>query len=73
MKRSELTRALSEEFGEVYGGVLMRDHWIRSLTATGEQALEVGVPPRTVWYALCEELGVPSDRRHGRGMREPKP
>ena len=72
MKRSELTRVLSEEFGEIYGGVLMRDHWIRSLGATGEQALEGGVPPKAVWYALCDELGVPEERRHGRAIRDPK-
>lgn len=72
MKLSELTRAIHEEFGDVYGGVLLRDHWIRTLSATGEQALEGGVPPKRVWEALCEDLGVPVERRHGRGMREPK-
>lgn len=72
MKLSELTRAIHEEFGEAYGGVLLRDHWVLALQSTGEQALERGVPPKAVWGALCDDLGVPLERRHGRGMREPK-
>ncbi len=73
MKLSELSLALAEEFGAAYGGVLMRDHWLGALGCTGEQALERGETPKRVWESLCDEMQVPLERRHGRGMREPKP
>ena len=72
MKLSELHRAVYDEFGASYGGVLMRDHWLRELSATADQALVNGVRPRDVWLALCEDLQVPIERRHGRGMVELK-
>lgn len=72
MKLSELSLALAEEFGAAYGGVLMRDHWVASLAGTGNEALQRGVAPRVVWDAICEEMQVPIERRHGRGMRETK-
>jgi len=72
VKTSELKRAVDEEFGNPYGGVLLRDHWLRALSGTAEEALARGERPRDVWLALCEELDVPLERWHGRGMREPK-
>jgi hypothetical protein len=38
---------------------------------TARQALAAGVPPRTVWLALCEATDVPESRRHGAGLRAP--
>ena len=71
MRLSEFRRAMAEEFGEVYAGVLLRDHWLTVLGATGEDALERGVPAREVWAALCEDMRVPPERRYGRGLAEP--
>jgi hypothetical protein len=72
MKLSEFRRAMSEEFGQAYAGVLIRDHWLAALGGTSEEALERGVAPREVWAALCEDLQVPVQRRHGRGLRDPQ-
>lgn len=70
MKLSELRYALREEFGAAYSGVLMRDHWLQRLHATGEEALARGVAAREVWLAVCEEFQIPESRRYGRGLPE---
>jgi hypothetical protein len=33
---------------------------------TAEQALADGEPLRTVWFALCDAMDVPQERRFGR-------
>lgn len=72
MRLSEFQRAASEEFGSVYAGVLMRDHWLTGLGSTANDALAEGVPPRAVWLALCEEFQIPEARRYGRGLIDPR-
>lgn len=62
---------MAEEFGDAYAGVLVRDHWLSVLGGTPAEALERGVPAREVWLALCDDLRVPAQRRHGRGLIEP--
>lgn len=72
MRTSELQLALDEEFGSL-GATLMADLVLGSLGGrTGREALAAGVPAREVWAALCEAQDVPSERRHGRGLREPR-
>ncbi|MFC6234702.1 DUF3046 domain-containing protein [Leucobacter soli] len=72
MRLSEFQRAVGEEFGRAYSGVLLRDHWLTGLGATANEALERGVPPRAVWFALCDEFEIPESRRHGRGLLDPR-
>lgn len=72
MRQSEFQRAMAEEFGESHSGVLLRDHWLTALGGTALEALERGVPAREVWLALCQDLQVPVERWHGRGLREPR-
>lgn len=72
MRLSEFQRAAGEEFGAVYAGVLMRDHWLSALGGTANDALDRGVPAREVWMALCADLQVPEERRHGRGLIDPR-
>jgi hypothetical protein len=71
VKFSELQRALTEEFGPAYSGVLLRDHWLTRLGSTGGEALESGIDPKRVWLAICEEFEIPAQARYGRGLREP--
>lgn len=71
MRLSEFQRAMAEEFGQVYSAVLMRDHWLAEFHGTAEEAIARGVPARVVWVALCEDLQVPIERRHGRGLIDP--
>lgn len=62
---------MRDEFGETYADSLARDHVLGTLgNRTALQALESGVPPRTVWEAICEDLDVPESRRLGRSTRE---
>ncbi len=70
MRLSHFYTLLEDEFGQAYAGSLARDH---VLTALGNRtvlaALEDGVPPRTVWEALCVDMDVPAERRLGRSIR----
>ncbi len=61
---------MAEEFGAGYAGSVARRHTIRALgSRTADEALEDGVPPRTVWLALCDDMDVPEERRLGRDRR----
>lgn len=63
---SEFWTLVTEEFGDAYGRTLVRDHVVGALGhRTAEQALAAGDEPRSVWFALCDELGVPEHRRWG--------
>ncbi|HEY0248982.1 MAG TPA: DUF3046 domain-containing protein [Gryllotalpicola sp.] len=73
MRLSEFNRAVEQEFGAAYGRQLVHDLVLIELGArTAEQALEVGLPAREVWLALCEATDVPVSRRYGAGLAEPK-
>lgn len=72
MKLSELKRALNEEFGVAYAGVLLRDYWLTELQMTGMEALERGAQPRDVWLAVCHDFQIARNRQYGRGLLEPK-
>ena len=72
MKRSEFDLAVEEEFGRGYASVVVDDLVLGALDGrTARQALAAGVPPRSVWIALCEATDVPESRRHGAGLRTP--
>lgn len=73
MRLSEFRRAVTAEFGESFGAALVRDLVLDEIgNLTSEEALAGGMPPRTVWLALCRANDVPESRRHGAGMREPR-
>ena len=68
---SHFWNLMRDEFGEAYADSLARDHVLGGLgNRTVRQALEQGVPPRTVWEVLCEDMDVPEARRFGRDHRE---
>lgn len=57
---------MEDEFGEGYAHTLARGHVVQALgDRTVATALEEGEPPRRVWEALCEDLGIPEHRRLG--------
>ena len=73
MKRSEFDLAVEDEFGAGYASVVVDDLVLGALDGrTARQALAAGVPPRTVWLAICEATDVPASRRHGAGLRAPR-
>jgi hypothetical protein len=50
-------------FGSVYGPSVLTDHVLTSLDGrTAAQAIEDGVEPRDVWWALCADFDVPRDQ-----------
>lgn len=71
MRRSEFFHAVDVEFG-ARGASLLSDLVLSGLGRTAADAVADGVPPREVWFALCEETDVPAARRHGAGRREPR-
>ena len=49
-----------------YAPVLARDLVLGSLGhRTAAEALDAGVNPKTVWFAICEEQEIPQERRWG--------
>jgi hypothetical protein len=72
MRRTEFSRAVADEFGarapSIVSDLTLREFGDR----TAGEAIAAGVPPRDVWLALCAEMDVPLDRRHGAGRLEPK-
>ena len=72
MRRSEFERAVADEFG-ARGPALLSDLVLTEVgDRTPAQALAAGVPPRTIWLALCAEMDVPESRRHGAGRLAPR-
>jgi hypothetical protein len=67
VRSSEFWTLVDEEFGRAHGRTLAREHVLFELgNQTPEQALAAGVPERTVWFAMCDALDVPAERRWGR-------
>lgn len=63
---SEFWALVDGEFGPARGRALVRDHVVGALGhRTPEQALAAGDDARVVWFALCEDLQVPQERRWG--------
>jgi len=74
MRVSEFRRAVDQEFGEAYGAVVTQDVVIEQLGGrTAEEALGAGIDAADVWFALCASQDVPVERRHGKGLADPKP
>nr|CTQ96490.1 hypothetical protein [Kibdelosporangium sp. MJ126-NF4] len=55
---------MADEFGAVRAEMLARDHVLGALGGrTVDQALDAGVDPKRIWRAVCDDLGVPAERR----------
>jgi hypothetical protein len=66
VRQSEFWALIDAEFGPGQGRALVRDHVLAALGhRTAAQAMEGGEPLRQVWLVLCEDLGVPPERRWG--------
>lgn len=58
---------MEEEFGRPRARQIADHHVFAELGGTtANDALEVGVDPKAVWRAVCDEMDVPHDRRLGR-------
>ena len=73
MRLSDFWQLVSDEFGEAYGRVLVRDLALTQLAGrTGAQALGEACSARDVWLALCLAMDVPKSRWHGLSATEQK-
>jgi hypothetical protein len=73
VRLSEFWRLMDDEFGAGYARSLARDHVLGALgNKTAGQALESGVGPREVWFALCDDMDVPASRRLGKDVKPKK-
>ena len=69
MRISEFRALAHDEFGRALADTLVADLVLAPLDMTAAQAIDAGTDPRTVWFALCEAMEVPPDRRLGRDRR----
>ncbi|NKX56094.1 DUF3046 domain-containing protein [Arthrobacter mobilis] len=70
MRLSDFWRLMDDEFGSGYSRVLAADLVLTGLGGrTALQALEAGIPPKSVWLAVCEMQDVPPQRRLGRDIK----
>jgi hypothetical protein len=68
MRLSEFRQAVSDEFGDAHGNVLLHDLVLGELGGqTADEALKSGVPAREVWFALCAAADVPRSHWHTAG------
>ena len=70
MRHSEFWQLMAAEFGEAYARTLARELVISSLgERTALQALAGHEDARTVWWAVCEAMDVPPERRWGQDQQ----
>lgn len=70
VRHSEFWQLMEDEFGAGYARTVARDQVVAGLGGrTVDDALAVHVPPRQVWFALCDVMDVPAERRWGRRER----
>jgi hypothetical protein len=63
VRLTQFRELVEAQFGPVRGASLVVDHVLTGLGGrTAEQAIEAGVDPRDVWWALCADFDVPRDR-----------
>jgi hypothetical protein len=67
VRHSEFWQLMESEFGEAYAHTLARELVMSGLgERTAVQALAGHEDARTVWWAVCDAMDVPAERRWGR-------
>ena len=63
MRLTEFHDRVRERFGTGYSASVLADHVLAAIGGrTAAQAIEAGVEPRDVWWALCADFDVPRDQ-----------
>jgi hypothetical protein len=66
VRHSEFWQLMDEEFGAAYARTLARELVMSGLgERTAQQALAAHEDARTVWWAVCDAMDVPLERRWG--------
>jgi hypothetical protein len=64
VRYSEFWTRMHDTLGTAYAETWARDQVIGVLDSrTVVEALEAGVPPKQVWRAVCDQLGLPPQAR----------
>lgn len=67
MKHSEFWQLMDDEFGRAYARSVAGDQELSALgSRTPQAALDAGVPVKDVWFAVCDAMDIPPERRYGR-------
>lgn len=63
MRLTEFRERVTLRFGAAYGASVLTDYVLAAVGGrTAVQAIEDGVDPRDVWWALCTDFDVPRDQ-----------
>ncbi|MEZ0364778.1 DUF3046 domain-containing protein [Mycobacterium sp. pUA109] len=63
MRLTEFHERVTLRFGAAYGASVLADHVLNGFDGrTAAQAIEEGVEPRDVWWALCSDFDVPREQ-----------
>jgi Protein of unknown function (DUF3046) len=66
VKLTEFRALMVAHFGPLRARSVAMDHVFGALgDRTADQALAAGVPPRSVWFAVCDSFDVPATLRWG--------
>ncbi len=66
VRHSEFWQLMDDEFGSAYARTLARELVMSGLgERTAEQALAGHEDARAVWWAVCDAMDVPPERRWG--------
>jgi hypothetical protein len=64
VRQQEFWSRMERQFGPMRSQSVVRDHVFAPLGGrTAVEALEAGVPVRTIWLAICKEYDVPPKER----------
>ncbi len=73
MRISTFWEFMAHEFGAGYSRVLARDLVMAEVgDRTAVEALDAGIDPKQVWFAICKAQEIPQDRWWGPD-KDPKP
>ncbi|TFV66133.1 DUF3046 domain-containing protein [Blastococcus sp. CT_GayMR20] len=64
MRLQDFRSRMTRQFGPMRAEAVVRDHVFAALGGrTAQDAIDAGLPVRTVWLAICEEYDVPPRER----------
>lgn len=66
MRESRFWELMDDEFGPGYARSVAGHQVLGAVgDRTADEALAAGVPAREVWTAVCDQMGIPPQRRLG--------
>ena len=64
MRITVFRKLMDDEFGELRAAAISADHVFSALGGrTVDKAIDIGIEPKQIWQAVCEEFDIPDARR----------